>query len=360
MLGIPRDYVNLMRPFAMLHWYRSALLVRRPCPPPESRLMPVVAQIEPTVLCDLNCTFCQSPELRRLRAKPHMSYAEFQRVIDEMGFLVAVALVGMGEPTLNPDFFKMVRHTCDTGIAAYTVTNCNRHTEAISRQLVSSGLVRVGTSIDGATATSYEMVRRGGNFERTLSNLERLVRLRGSAKLPFINVEMIALDHNVNEMQDWVRLCANVGVDELVIQARVTNWGKRAYVATTIARGGLATDGFSEALDRARDTAGKLGIELSVLRRLYKPGQVCPKPWRDTYVASSGEVVPCCTIADPRVKCMGNVLHQPFEDIWSSREYVTLRRDITSGVIPDCCLQCYGPEELLEQGKEHPRDGPRQ
>jgi pyrroloquinoline quinone biosynthesis protein E len=322
--------------------------------------MPVVAQIEPTVLCDLNCTFCQSSELRRLRAKPHMSFGEFQRVIEEMGFLVAVGIVGMGEPTLNPEFFKMVRHACDMGIAAYTVTNCNRHTEVIAQQLVSSGLVHVGTSIDGATATSYETVRRGGDLRRTLSNLERLVRLRGSARLPRIGVEMIALDHNVNEMQGWVRLCANVGVDDLTIQARVTNWGKRAYVATTIGRGGLATDGFNEALEQAHDTAGRLGIELSVLRRLYKPGQVCPKPWSDTYVASSGEVVPCCTIADPRVKCMGNVLHQAFKDIWSSREYVAFRRDIASGVIPACCLQCYGPEKLLEQREEQPRDGPRQ
>jgi pyrroloquinoline quinone biosynthesis protein E len=322
--------------------------------------MPVVAQIEPTVLCDLNCTFCQSPELRRLRAKPHMSFAEFQRVIEEMGFLVAVGLVGMGEPTLNPEFFKMVRHACDMGIAASTITNCNRHTEVIAQQLVSSGLVHVGTSIDGATATSYETVRRGGDFRRTLSNLGRLVRLRGSARLPRIGVEMIALYHNMNEMRDWVRLCANVGADELTIQARVTNWGKRAYVATTIARSGLAREGFNEALDEARDTADKLGIELSVLRRLHKRGQVCPIPWKTTYVASSGEVVPCCAIADPRAKCMGNVLHQAFEDIWSNQEYVAFRRDITSGAIPDCCLQCYDPGELLEQGKEQPRYGPRQ
>jgi len=360
MLGIPREYINLRRPRTMVNWYRSLMLARRRCPPPESRLMPVVAQIEPTVLCDLNCTFCQSSELRRVRAKPHMSYSEFRRVIEEMRFLVAVALVGMGEPTLNPEFFKMVRHASDMGIATSTVTNCNRHTETIARQLVSSGLVGVGTSIDGATATSYEMLRRGGNFERTLSNLERLVRLRGSARLPRIGVEMIALDQNMNDMQDWVRLCANVGVDALTIQARVTNWGKRAYVATTIAHSALTRGGFKEALEQARATAAKLGIELDVLRRTYKRGQICPKPWSDTYVASSGEVVPCCTIADPRVKCMGNMLHQAFQDIWNNREYVAFRADFTSGVIPDCCLQCYGPGELLEQGKEQPRDGPRQ
>ncbi len=349
MFGIPSGLMNPRRPRAMLNWYRSRLLVRKQDRPVRSPLYPVVAQIEPTVQCDLDCTFCQSRELRRARPRMHMIFNEFERVINELGFLVRVGLVGMGEPTLHPDFFKMAELTDRLGIATETVTNCNRHSQEIADKLVSSALKRIAVSVDGATPESYERTRIGGNFRRTISNLERLVRLRGSAERPKFDVQMVALNDNYREIPDLVRLCANIGVDSLMIQGRPTDWGKDAYVGRTVgAAAAMACDDYEAVMERSKAVASELSFELEDHRSLYDDEHRCAKPWCDLFVSSTGDVVPCCTIADPGVVCMGNLLEQSFDDIWNGPKYLRFRRALQTDGIPRCCWQCYAPAKLLE------------
>ena len=353
MLGIPREYINLKRPAAMVNWYRSRALMARRNRPPDAPLLPVTAQIEPTVKCDLDCTFCQSRELRKARPAMHMPFEHFERIIKELDFLVSVGLVGMGEPTLHPEFFRMVELADSLGIATNTVTNCNRHSDQTARRLVSVGLKKIAVSIDGASPQTYQQTRIGGDFRRTIANLERLVRLRGSARLPRIEVQMVALESNYDEIPELVRLCARIGVDSLMIQGRPTDWGKDRYVGKTVGVAArTAGQRYEQRLREAIALGAELGLECDDHRSLYDRDHTCPKPWRDVYVSTTGEVVPCCTIADPRVVCLGNLLEQSFREIWNGPRYVRFREALMSDRIPRCCWQCYASDRLVERLEE--------
>jgi len=352
MLGIPNEYFNIRRPGSIIHWYKSRLATRNKALGGFARVLPVVAQIEPTVRCDLACTFCHSKELRRTRKSPDMTLDQFKHVIDELHFLVGLGLVGMGEPTLHQDFSEMVRYAVNKGICTQTVTNCNRHTPEMSKQLVSIGLCQVHVSLDGATPESHERGRIGSSFERTVENLKQLVKNRGSQKYPKIVVQMLAFDYNYKEMPDFVRLCARIGVDQADIQARLTDWGKDAYVQKTLDKGGsLAGDDFERFLRITEQAASAEGIESDVIRNLYDDENKCRKPWREVYISTTGDVVPCCAIADPRVMSMGNIFRESFESIWNNDKYVSFRKAILSNNIPRCCFQCYSPETLRKSSR---------
>lgn len=350
MLGIPLEYVNVRRPGSIIRWYRSVYVTSRRTWHEAAHVLPVVAQVEPTVRCDLACTFCHSQELRRTRTSPDMTLEQFKHVIDELHFLVGLGIVGMGEPTLHPEFARMVEYANRKGIRTQTVTNCNRHSPEISRQLVSIGLRQVRVSIDGATAESYEKGRKGARFERTLDNLARLVSCRGKRKYPRIIVQMLPFDYNYREMPDLVRLCARTGVDHISIQARLTDWGKDSYIQNTLHSGGDSIgEDFERHLAVARQIASGEGISFEVLRHLYNDRNRCPKPWREVYISTTGDVVPCCAIADPRIRSMGNLFNEPFAAIWNNKAYRAFRRAMLSGKIPRCCFQCYSPEVLRER-----------
>lgn len=350
MFGIPSHVLDFKKPLAMYRWYRSRLSIRKAQRTPITTMRPVIAQVEPTVRCDLDCTFCQSRELRRSRDKANMSLEQFKHVIDELHFLVEVGIIGMGEPTLHPDFFRMVEYADARNISPTTVTNCNRHTPEITQQLVSTGLRKIAVSVDGADAAPYEKTRRGGSFQRTIDNLGKLVEARRGAKTPEISVQMVSLDDNYHSIPELVKLCARLGVDDLMIQGRLTDWGKDSFLVKTVARGGSGRgENYSDCLEEARQLADSLGLEFDDHRNTYSKSNKCPKPWREIYVSTTGDVVPCCTIADPRVKCLGNLFEESFSDIWNGQRYVEFREALISDNIPRCCQTCYEHEALRER-----------
>jgi radical SAM protein with 4Fe4S-binding SPASM domain len=342
MLGIPQYGLPWYRPKAIMNYYRAKLTFRRTSPPVRTSCMPISAFIEPTVLCNSNCTYCHSHELREARDKIHMTFEEFVDLLRQIPSLISINLSGMGEPTLNPDFFRMVRHARSCGIAVRTITNCNHHTLAIAEQLVSCGLWYIGTSIDGATAASHERGRRGCDFDRVVGNLRQLVRARGKAKSPVIGVEMLQLVYNYKELPDWVRMCGDIGVDELVVKARIGSWGKAAWAARTVGERALGRTDFEDYLSHAGRLARSYGIRLHALGVLYNSGNRCRRPWGEqVYISTTGDVVPCCAIADPRVARMGNVFEEPLVDIWNKGEYVNLRARINADDLPAYCRGCY-------------------
>ena len=104
-----------------------------------------------------------------------------------------------------------------------------------------------------------------------------------------------------------------------------------------------------ELIDRLGKNWREAGIHFRDHRWLYDEKNKCPKPWDEVYISNTGDVVPCCTIADPRVACMGNIFEQSFEEIWNDDRYVEFRDSLLTNNIRRCCNACYNPDALVEK-----------
>jgi MoaA/NifB/PqqE/SkfB family radical SAM enzyme len=115
----------------------------------------------------------------------------------------------MGEPLLNPDFFKMVKHCKNRGIDVSTFTNGTLITEDVATEIVSSGLKELWISIDGATAETYEDIRPGASFDRVLRGIELIVSARRTKKGNQLRLGLwfIAMERNIHELPLLVELC---------------------------------------------------------------------------------------------------------------------------------------------------------
>lgn len=101
-------------------------------------------------------------------------------------------------------------------------------------------------------------------------------------------------------------------------------------------------EGLTAVLTEAKKLAIEEKINFTVNHtNLYSKNKKCPWAWMRTYIASNGDVVPCCVIADSDIVKMGNVFEKDFAEIWNSKEYQDFRERMRTNNLPDYCKNCY-------------------
>lgn len=303
---------------------------------PITRAFPRYMQIEVTTICNLHCTFCpRTTVMVPQKDKPvkHMKIAEFRRIIDELPFLWKTQLQGYGEPLLNPDILEMIRYARSKGIAVQMNTNLTRWPRPGGVEgLVKSGLTDVIVSVDGATPKIFEAGRVGAKFDVVIGNLRELVATRNrlGMKTPMIETATVVMPLNMHEMPQLRALFKEIGVDRSNFQL------ERSYSGDWVSKAREAFD----AVDGATGITFDLGAGGYV--ETGKPKPPCPWPWRAGYITVDGYVTACCeypaTVA--KVHNFGNVLEQPFREIWNGPRYRAFRRKLLNGEAPKVCVGC--------------------
>ncbi|MDH3198034.1 MAG: sugar transferase [Candidatus Krumholzibacteria bacterium] len=187
---------------------------------PLVRSRPFVLRIEPSNACTLRCPNCAcgthtDPREKGLLAMEDLRYALEQTA----GSVVAVRLDGMGEPTMHPQIFEMIRLIKSHGMSVSMSTSLDPPSCDRIDAFIDSGLDRLVVSMDGATQAVYEQYRVGGrleNVQRRVTRLARRKRVR-RARNPLIEVQFLDLDHNRHEIGDTRRLAREWGADKFTV-----------------------------------------------------------------------------------------------------------------------------------------------
>ncbi len=87
-------------------------------PPP----LPRSFYIEPTTRCNQLCRQCPRTWLSR-EVDRDLSYEHFRRIVDQFPAIERVVLHGLGEPLLNEELPRMIRHLKERG--AHVLFNSN-------------------------------------------------------------------------------------------------------------------------------------------------------------------------------------------------------------------------------------------
>jgi MoaA/NifB/PqqE/SkfB family radical SAM enzyme len=288
-----------------------------------------------------------------------LSLAEFRRLLDQMPDLQQLHLQGLGEPMLNPEFFDMVELATARGIEVSSNSNLTLLTPARARRCVTSGLVALSVSIDGASRQVYEQIRRKASFAKVIRNLDRLVEARSKAGSALaIRGVMVLMRSNLEELPDLVRLLNAHGVGELLVQRLSNDLAQADLPARYIpirnyvqgAELGAADERrAAEVFAEASAAAKACGLRLH-LPRLAAPasrssarGQHCRWPWEQLYVSAAGELMPCCMVASADRGSFGKVLGKaaaPLAARWHGETAQAFRLALESETPPAVCRSC--------------------
>lgn len=89
---------------------------------------------------------------------------------------------------------------------------------------IHKNLKTVIISVDAATQETYDIVRRGGNWNLLLSNLDFISKLKQKNKINFLRFDFVVQRTNYKEMVDFVKLSKKYKIDNCYF-GLVSDWG---------------------------------------------------------------------------------------------------------------------------------------
>jgi MoaA/NifB/PqqE/SkfB family radical SAM enzyme len=252
--------------------------------------------------------------------------------------------------------------------------------------------VHLYVSLDAATPETYARLRND-SFVRILGNLRRLVEAKGGkGALPKVFLVFMPMRANVHELEDFVKLSAELGVDRMVLRPLNTTlgndlrWERAGYLfdydkeilpfdelvrvsgrAAALCRkhgvhfvdqldfGGELSSLFQAEYEEGSEEAAPVGlrsdesapsppVETPLEPRDLLPAEpelkpslgmeswpICVEPWKNLYVLRRG-VLPCSYGFQPIAEM------DRFRDSWNSPLLQEIRRDLTRGRLHRYCL----------------------
>lgn len=289
--------------------------------------LPISIAFEPTTSCNLKCPQCPSGLRQFSRPTGKAQITVFEDLIDQISpTLLYLTLYFQGEPYLHPQFLELVKYAHQNNI--YTATSSNAHylTDINAKKTVESGLDRIIISLDGTTQESYQKYRVGGNLDKVLKGVENLVHWKKKlkSKTPYIILQFIVFQHNLEELKDIKILAKKLKVDKLAIKtAQIYDYQQDMEL-------------IPEKGKYARYQKNEKG-EFYIKNKLLNS---CWRMWSSTVITWDGKIVPCCFDKDAS-KQFGDLNQNTFSTIWQNAGYNDFRKKLLkSRKEIDICKNC--------------------
>jgi MoaA/NifB/PqqE/SkfB family radical SAM enzyme len=140
--------------------------------------------------------------------------AEWGELFDNAAYLVNCSI---GEPFMMKNFDELLDAFGEQGKSLEMATNGQILTDRNVQKLLGRR-VHLYVSLDAATPETYAKLRND-KFDRILVNLRKLIAAKGGrAGLPKVHMVFMPMRVNVHELEGFVKLCADLGVDRMVLR----------------------------------------------------------------------------------------------------------------------------------------------
>jgi len=197
----------------------------------ELELGPEVLNLSYDQTCNLACPSCRVDFISHNDEKSKISLKKIGiEVLKTTSMNVKrVLFCSSGDPFSSQHFKGLIKELDfkkNPELRIQIVTNGVLFTEKMWNELrnIHGRIDLVCISIDATRKETYEIVRKGGDFNKLLRNLEFIKGLRKSGLIPFLKFDFVVQDYNFLEMPAFVDLGNRFGADRVFFQ-RIINWG---------------------------------------------------------------------------------------------------------------------------------------
>jgi MoaA/NifB/PqqE/SkfB family radical SAM enzyme len=233
--------------------------------------------LEVSNVCDLKCIMCATfsainPNRHNNIAgttRGFLDYAALQPMEENLKHALKVHCFGYGEPTINPNFKKFIKHIGQYEVLVDFFTNGMHLTEDLVQFIVEHSVGDITVSFSGATKIEYESAYQGGIFEQVLGGLARLRdrKKETGRKYPRVSINSLAYKHHLEKFDQFVPMMADHGVNVIYLKP-LLECGNR--LPDLVGQSALITPHIAETvIARARKIAAERDIELSIAPELY-------------------------------------------------------------------------------------------
>lgn len=320
--------------------YANALLNLKECKDRKEILTsyPLKIYIEPTVHCNLKCSYCYPPGARVQTAPLDMDiFYSVERQLFQ--YVCEVNLFLRGEPTLYKHFSTMLDTCSKYPFITKTFTNLSYDNDSILRKMVEVG-IWLNVSFDGLENS----LRDGISNDRIIKNIKFIQAYKSEIRQDRFHLRIASVvgKNNVKNLVNIINFADSLGIREIMLGCLDSDIN-------------FLTSEDAIEFSRAVERADQLNVRISTPThiggvRLEKSrnwedfslpidkysyffcedcnpdvdNKFCPYPWIQTIFQVKNIVTNCCQ----RKRFMGNFYpHTNFmEDIWNNENYQNMRR----------------------------------
>lgn len=289
--------------------------------------------------CNLKCVHCRATAQPQ-RSRDELTTEQAFDIIDQIAaFADPILVLTGGEPLFRPDFFEIAHYANEKGITTALASNGTLITREIAKKIKAAGIRRVAISLDGPNAAIHDKFRGiDGAFAAALRGAE-FVKEQGLQ----IQFNTTITKHNVDLVEEMVELATARKVDALHLfmlvpvgcgiqitetqmlpaeqYEEVLGWfyEKSREVPFEI-RATCAPHYYRIMRQKAKEVGERITVKTHGMSAMTKG---CLAGTGVSFISHKGRVQPCGYLPVEA----GNVLEQPFEQIWNeSPLFQQLRR----------------------------------
>ncbi len=288
--------------------------------------IPWSISIEPTNYCNLKCPQCPVGLNWLKRPRGFIDYKLYKEIIDTLSpYLINLFLYFQGEPFLHQRIIDMIHYAHNKKIFTALSTNGHFLTENIAKKIVMSGLDKIIIPVDGIDQDTYSKYRKNGNLYKVLEGVKNLVVARHNTKtkLPFIELQFLALKTNEKQIKDFKLLAKELNVDDYTIKtAQIIDFQTaNLFIPTNLK------------LSRYYQKNNKWYLKKKLKNR-------CARLWNSAVITWNGIIVPCCYDKDAKYS-LGNWSRAEVNQIFNNINFKKFAKQIlTNRSSIDICSNC--------------------
>ncbi len=280
---------------------------------------PISVELSLTDACNQECIWCSDFPLRK-RSNSFLSYETFYNLLDDLqeGGTRGVVIEGGGEPTLHPQFNKIIQQLIHKKMDFGLITNGTRL--QYRDYLDKFSWVRV--SLDASNPEEYQQLKGGDMFDQVIEHIRILAQ-----NVKTCGVGYVVTNRNLGNIEDLVlRLkCLDVSYIHfrpVIDHPQLSTPEKLLFLKK------YSTDHFSILLDAMNENAvtGNDGVP-------------CLAHSLSSVICGDGSVYLCGRLNKyDWWKPIGNINRQSFKEIWNGDERKKQIEQVMSGEF--CSQNC--------------------
>ena len=312
----------------LVHWMKNKEI---------KKFIPSSVDIDLTNICNQDCYYCNSAD-HRARKPIQKNYQEYIILLDKLntwrhhspasfGSLHTITYPGGGEPTLLPNYEKVLEHTIDLGFLTALTTNGTKLEKLIENVSVEKikKMAWIGIDIDAGEEELYEKIRRSltktSPFNKVMRNAKELVRIGAN-----VDFKILLNVHNCTQeaLTNIFTKSKDIGVRLLYIRPTVI--GNTAFAFTDDVL--LLIDQLSTKYD--------VNVKLNKNKFLPRNYNRCHQMFQFPVFCADGEIYTCCDNKGVEEFSIGRWDQGDFRDIWLGPRHYEVYNKINTHLCHPC------------------------
>jgi len=189
-------------------------------------ILPKQLWIEVTSDCNNSCSYCPfhsgnpKNDFWEFRKKGYMVFSDFKKLVDSVvsisGYDPVVSFIGMGEPLLHKDIFRMIHYANSNGLETMLSSNCILLDDSFVDRVFSSGLKSFIFNVVSFDKKIFSDITGGKDYFKTFINWYNLISRNKGLGFPVkvsATVTIVPMVHTDLDLFVTSYVLKNLGLD---------------------------------------------------------------------------------------------------------------------------------------------------